>query len=401
MSQKKNQHIVPRTYLRSFTDSVRPDGITEHVPFEPCVWVIEKSLKSEPKCKAPGNILWKSYFYNLDEDEDASPVIEEFLMKIEGKYPQILKKISVKGVLTREELLNITLFVDTLFRRTPPSLKHWQNQINKVEELYRHVDQAYNHSQEISDQVWKGSHEMAKKQIINSAGALSSLLLKAGVVFVFNSSKLSFVSSDNPVVYQFLHIDELYELSIPKAWTYKNIRTNEKNFFCYCSLTPNIALISSPFIQLPCGWAEIDDPNFSFKMNMLTHIKADSVLISNQSKPYGLYQNIAIQYLESIQDIQPPEGIRFLIYTNKARYDLKVDAYRGLDTHPIQPEVYFWTRDLETLHAIAQDDVIEFVHCNENIIETGNIAYWRLQSLRLRCVSLHPDEPSVMKGFCS
>jgi hypothetical protein len=92
MAQKKKQHIVPRTYLKAFIDSVRPNGIPEQVPFEPSVWVVEKSLKSEPKRKAPDNILWKSYFYNLEEDENASPVIEEFLSKIEGRYPQVLKK---------------------------------------------------------------------------------------------------------------------------------------------------------------------------------------------------------------------------------------------------------------------------------------------------------------------
>ena len=137
----------------------------------------------------------------------------------------------------------IALFIDTLFRRTPPSLEHWQSQINQVEELYRHVDQAYNQCQEISDQVWKGSHEIAKKQIINSAGALSSLVLKAGLVFVFNFSELPFLSSDNPVTYQFGHIDDLYRVNIPKDWIYENIGTNEQNFFCYCALTPTIAVI--------------------------------------------------------------------------------------------------------------------------------------------------------------
>jgi len=398
MAQKKRQHIIPRTYLRAFTDPVRPDGMPDHVPFEPSVWVIEKSLKSEPKRKAPDNVLWKSYFYNLDEDEDASPVIEEFLSKIEGKYPQALKKISAKEALTGEDLLYIALFIDTLFRRTPPSLEHWQSQINQVEELYRHVDQAYHQSQEISDQVWKGSHEIAKKQIINSAGALSSLVLKAGLVFVFNFSELPFLSSDNPVTYQFGHIDDLYRVSIPKDWIYEDIGTNEQNFFCYCALTPTIAVISSPFIQLPneapYAWAETNDPNFPFSMNILTHRKADSVLISHQSKPYGVHQDFAIQFIESIQNTHPPEGIQFLIYTHKARYYLNVDVYERLDTHPLQPEVHFWTKDLVTLHAVAQDDVIEVLHYYENGVEKGGTRHLRLYS-----VSLHPDEPSVMKAY--
>ena len=397
MVQKKRQHIVPRTYLKAFTDPVRPDGIPRHVPFDPFVWVIEKSLKSEPKPKAPNNVLWKPYFYNLDEDEDTSPVIEEFLSKIEGKYPQILKKISSREALTEEELFYIALFIDTLFRRTLPSLKHWQSQINKVEELYRHVDQAHNQSQEISDQFWKGSHEIAKKQIISSAGALSSLVLEAGLVFIFNLSELSFLSSDNPVAHEFGHIDDLYRVSIPKDWTYENVGTNEQGFFCYCPLTPTIAVMSSPFLQLPdeapYAWAETNDPNFSFSMNILTHRKADSILISHQSKPYGVYQNLAIQFLERLQNIQSPEGIQFIICTNKARYHLNVDVYKRLDTQLLQPELHFWTKDLVTLHTIAQDDVIEVVHYYESGIEMGGTRYLKLYS-----VSIHPDEPSVMKA---
>ncbi|WP_041229683.1 DUF4238 domain-containing protein [Rippkaea orientalis] len=75
MAQKKKQHIVPRTYLKAFIDPVRPDGMPEHIPFEPSVWVIEKSLKSEPKRKAPDNILWKSYFYRILHSKPTSVAI--------------------------------------------------------------------------------------------------------------------------------------------------------------------------------------------------------------------------------------------------------------------------------------------------------------------------------------
>jgi hypothetical protein len=398
MAEKKKQHIIPRTYLKAFTDPNRPDGMPEYIPFEPCVWVTEKSLKSEPQRKSPDHrTFWKPYFYKLDEDNDRSPVIEEALSKIEGKYPRVLKKISNREALTVEELVYIALFIDTLFRRTEPSLEHWQIQINKIEELYRHIDQAYNQSQEISNSVWKGSHEIAKKLIIDRSGTLSSLILAAGLIFVFNHSELPFFSSDNPVTYQFGHIDDLYRVSIPKAWTYPNIQTNEQKFFCYCPLTPTIAVLSSPFIRLPDEaqyvWAETTDPNFPFSMNILTHHRSDYILISHQQKPYGIHQNFAIQFLESIQNAQPPKGIQFLIYTNKARYSLSVDTYKRFDTNPLQPEVYFWTKDFKTLHALAQDDFIEVVHYYEDGVERGGTRYLKLYS-----VSLYSDEPSVMKA---
>jgi hypothetical protein len=402
MVQKKKQHIIPRTYLKAFTDPTRPDGMPEHVPFEPSVWVTEKSLKSEPQRKSPEHrTFWKPHFYKLEDDSDSSPVIEEALSRIEGKYPHVLKKVCNRKALTIDELTYLALFIDTLFHRTEPSLEHKQNQINQIEELYRHADQVYNQSQEISDEVFQGSNEIAKKQIIDGAGTLSSLILKAGLVFVFNHSEFPFFSSDNPVTYRFMHIDNLHEVGIPKACTYKNIGTNEQNFFCYCALTPTVAVVSSPFIQLPdqapYAWAETKDPDFPFNMNILTHHRANSVLISHQPKPYGIDQDFVIQFLENIQNAQPPKEIQFLIYTNKARYSISVDAYECFDTSPLQPEVHFWTKDLKTLHTLAQDDSIEVMHYYKDGATTG----WT-RDLKLYSVSLCPDEPSVIKSvICS
>jgi hypothetical protein len=398
MAQNKRQHIIPRTYLKAFTDPTRPDDLPENTPFEPPVWIIDKSFKSEPQSKSPDHkTFWKPYFYKLDEDSDSSLVIEKALSKIENKYPSVLKKICNREVLTDEELMYIALFIDTLFRRTEPSLEHRQSQINKIEELYRHVAQSHNQSQDISDEVWEGSHEIAKKRIIDGAGTLSSLILEAGIIFIFNHSELTFFSSDNPVTYQFGHIDDLYRISIPKTWTYQNIGTNEQNFLYYCPLTPTIAVVSSPFIRLPdkasYAWEEITDSNLPFSMNILTHLRADSVLISHQRQPYGIYQDVAIQFIKRIQNAQPPKGIQFLIYTNKARYSLSVDAYDCFENNPLQPEVNFWTNELETLHTLAQDDFIEVVHYYEDGLERG----W-IRNLELYSVSLYPDEPSVMKA---
>lgn len=181
--------------------------------------------------------------------------------------------------------------------------------------------------------------------------------------------------------------------------THDNVGTNEQNFFCYCALTPTIALISSPFIRLPneapYAWAETSDLNFPFSMNILTQRKADSIVISHQPKPYGIHQDFAIQFLQSIQNTQLLKGIQFLIYTNKARYYLTVDTYERLDRHPLQSEVHFWTKDLETLHTIAQDDIIDVVHYYEDGFERGFT-----RNLRLYSVSLHLDEPSVMQAYC-
>lgn len=103
---------------------------------------------------------------------------------------------------------------------------------------------------------------------------------------------------------------------------------------------------------------------------------------------------MVIHFLESILYPQPTKGIKFLIYTNKARYSLNVDAYELIEGPNLFLEVHFWTKDMKTLHMIAQDDVIEVVHYFENDIEKGGT-----RNLKLHCVSLYPNEPSVMKAY--
>ncbi|MGA1839329.1 MAG: DUF4238 domain-containing protein [bacterium] len=395
MAQKRRQHIIPISYQKAFVDPKRPKGIPDNIPFEPAIWMVEKSLESEPKLRSPSNVLCKSYFYKLEDDDKRFPVIEEALSRIESNYPFILGKIRGKERLSLKEMLDLAVFIDTLLRRTESHIDFRQDQIDTLEELYRKVDRCYNKNEQISNDFWKGSHEFAKKLIISAIGAVAILILKFGIIFVFNKSDLPFFTSDNPVMYEFMHIDDLYRYNVPKAWTYNNVGTNEKQFFCYCALSPDIALISSPFLMkhIENPYIEVLEMHFPFGMNILTHLRTNSILISCQSKPYGNYQEKAIKIIKFAQNIKLAKGKILLFYTEKARYYLKVNSYDRINKNPIRPEVHFYTEDLKTLHDIARDDNIEVVYFYEDGIEMGGT-----RNLKFHSVSLQSNCPSVIKA---
>jgi hypothetical protein len=295
----------------------------------------------------------------------------------------------------QQNLINLIVFIETLHQRTESQIEHWQNQYNKIEELYRKVDQHHNNNQNFSDEFWKDSHEIGKKLILIGIGALGKLLIDEGIYFLFNESEMSFVSSDNPVLWTFKHIDELQMLDIPNDWLRDEVKNNQKSFFCYCPLTPKIALFSSPLLkslsEQKYQYWETDYLQLVFSMNFLTHISSESVVISNNPDPYGIYKKQIEKYLESEKSAQQIKGKQILFYTSNSRYWLEVKDYARVSDNPIKTKIEFWTSDFKTLESIAKDKFIESIHMYKDGIEMG-----MARELVFQIVSLCEEEPSII-----
>jgi hypothetical protein len=394
MPDKKKQHLIPECYLHSFADPTPPNGVPPS-KYKPAIWLADKSFREPPTRKGPNNALWKPYFYNLEKDTPSQPYVEDFLSIIESNFSIVLRKIEGHERLGSQDLINLALFVDTLFRRTEDQVGFWQEQIDKIENLYRKVDRAYGGNENTSNEYWAGSHEGAKRMVVDATGAITALVLKVGISIVINDSNMAFFTSDHPVTYTFMHIDDLYGHSIPKSWTYENIGTNEKEFFCYCPLTPRHAFISSPFIRPPTEdlYRVVNDPSFALGMNFITHLQAKSVLISSTPRPYTHYQGLAIRTIEMARKLSRPKGQQLRIYTNRARYDISVSKYERINDYPIRPKIKFWTHKLEAVRLMANDQQIDLVEFYENGEESGGT-----RNLKFSSVSIHPEEPSVLEA---
>jgi len=394
--EKKKQHLVPKCYLKAFIDPTPPKGVPVE-KYEPCTWVVDKSLEGKPKRKGLNNkMFWEPYFYNLDEDILSQPYVENFLAVIETNYSTAIRKIVNNEQITMDDWDSLAVFIDTLFRRSEGQVEHWQKQINEIERVYRLVDHSHNGNENVSNEYFLGSHELAKRMVRTATGTISNLISLAGISIVKNNSNIPFFTSDHPVTYIFTHIDNLLEWGIPKLWVYDHIGTNEKKFFCFCPLTPSYALISSPFIK-PSTKGVFRSENsyyFSFGMNFLTHHNAKSVLISSSSIPYKNYQDHAIKVIKFLnKTASTPEGEKLIIYTNNARYSIIVSRCERIDDHPMYPKIKFWTENLKAVQIMANDQKVDLVEFYQDRKETGGT-----RNMKFTFVSINPNEPSILEA---
>jgi hypothetical protein len=398
MTIKKNHHMIPKFYLKEFVDSSKPNNFSDDALYQPTFWEINKSLEVEPVRKSPKNSFGKNRFYKLDKDTDENQVVEETLSKIEKNFNDTLQKLKEKILLTEQDLINLIVFVETLYLRTERQIEHWQNKINEFERIYREVDQAHNNAQKYSDDFFKGSHEIGKKFVIAGIGAMGKLIIKEGLYILFNQSEMPFISSDSPVLWTHGHIDELRASNIPINWLKEEIKTNQKQFFCYCPLTPKIAIFSSPFFKFVdkqiCSYWETTNMELVFSMNYLTQTSANEVIIANKPNPYGDYEKRVKDYLESTNTLQHKKGKQMLFYTSNARYLLKVEDYEHIFDNPSKTQIKFWTNDFETLKLIFNDKFIESVQLYEDGLERSGA-----RRLMFFEVSLDRKSPSVIVQF--
>lgn len=395
MTIKKKQHLIPQCYLKSFVDSEPPPNVPEN-KYHPSVWLLDKSLKNSSKRKAPKNILWKSYFYNLKEDNIEQPYVEGFLSKVEGRYSQLLDIVKNQGHLGKEDQFILALFIDTLYRRTENQLNFWGETLEKLENIYRQVDRSINGNENYSDEYFKGSSEIPKKMIVDASGTLANLILKVGFNLIKNESEIPFFTSDTPVFYNFFHIDELLNQNIPEDWTYPEIGKNEKEFFCFCPLTPKVALISSPFIKSVTfnpKYLRVKEPTLPIRLNLLTKEAAKEEIVSSIEKPFRSYQAQILDTITISRALHSAPKKSLRIYTQKNRYDINVSGYERISYHPLQPIIKFWTNDFESLKEMGDDNKVTLVEFFDEGEEMGGT-----RNLKFESISIHPDTPTVLKA---
>ena len=86
MSEPKNQHIIPRCYLKQFVDPATLPGQ------EPYVWIFERESKRGKK-KAPKNILTETDLYTFSTpDGKKDYALEKTLSQIESEYALVFEK---------------------------------------------------------------------------------------------------------------------------------------------------------------------------------------------------------------------------------------------------------------------------------------------------------------------
>lgn len=188
MSEPKNQHVIPRCYLKQFVDPRTP---AEH---EPYVWIFERDQRRGRK-KAPKNILAETDFYTLKGDY----TIEKTLAQIESEYSAIFdRKISKKKPLSPEEHILFSAFVSAMLQRTLKQKENIEGFIDQFVEKMTQLEKAHGMPPKTSEE-WKANKEHAHKlSVMAMIPEITKILSQMNVAFLCSDGRASFITSDAP-----------------------------------------------------------------------------------------------------------------------------------------------------------------------------------------------------------
>jgi len=264
----KRQHWLP---LTSYLENFAAEGKVK------TYWLKEGGRAdfiktAEQKDIAPINVGVKKDLY----ENPHLPVntIEDSLAVVEGYYLKVLRdKILQHKPLTEEEQEQVALYISTLENRTVLQKKHWEDNMDKLEQKGRNIALAHN-APDAADR-WSEQLKTAKDTTFTAALVIAMQVDKwQPLDFCFlvipDNVDAEFITSDHPVTLTDFTMDNsFYGLN---HWH----RTAE----CVVPLTPKIALFGNM-----CGingYKEVDY-NFVREVNNRILRRADKTLISKSS----------------------------------------------------------------------------------------------------------------------
>ncbi len=232
MANKKDQHIVPRCYLKQFVDS-SIEG--DNSQFEAGVFVNSSALDGPWKMKGVNNgIFTKTRFYNLKSDDPDKPLVEDYLGKLESSYTSAITRL-LNNEFSNEILSIFTLFAMIQFLRTERTLKAHQESWDRVA--------SYADMFEGGERNRRLYGEISKKQLLHLAEpkTLNPIHEKSGIII--NSTQIPFLTSDMPVVRKSYNLEDISDVFRPLQQSrYDN--DHLESIFYFMPLTPWLAYIS-------------------------------------------------------------------------------------------------------------------------------------------------------------
>lgn len=193
MSEPKNQHIIPRCYLKQFVDPHTPSNQ------EPYVWIFERESKRGRK-KAPKNILAETDFYTIKLKSGGKDYsIEKTLSQIEGEYASVFeKKIKAKLPLNDYEHIIVCVFVAAMLQRTLAQKENIEGFIDQMIEMTEEMEKANNLPPERSLELKQEKENAHKISLVQMIPRITEILLKMNLAFMCSNKQGAFITSDSP-----------------------------------------------------------------------------------------------------------------------------------------------------------------------------------------------------------
>lgn len=192
MSEPKNQHIIPRCYLKHFVDPNTPLG------HEPYVWIFERKSKKGKK-RAPKNILAEKNFYTLKVRGKKDYSIEKTLAQIEGEYSSVFEtKIKAKLPLNEYEHIILCSFVAAMLQRTLKQKESIEGTLDQIIERAEKMEKENGLLPKTSIELKKKKEDAHKLSVIQMIPHITEVLLKMNLAFFSSNRQSSFITSDAP-----------------------------------------------------------------------------------------------------------------------------------------------------------------------------------------------------------
>jgi hypothetical protein len=191
MSDPKNQHTIPKCYLKQFVDPKIPSN------FGPCVWIFERKSKSKiGKRQNVRSVLTGNDIYTFQGDY----TIEKTLAQIESDYAVIFeKKIKNKIPLEPDEHLTLCAFVAAMLQRTLKQKEHIERFMDQVIGHAKQLEMVHGAPAKTSLEWEKQKADAHKLSVMKMIPEIANLLYNMNVAFLCTKNKrVSFITSDAP-----------------------------------------------------------------------------------------------------------------------------------------------------------------------------------------------------------
>ncbi|MDP3769374.1 MAG: DUF4238 domain-containing protein [bacterium] len=189
MSEPKNQHIIPKCYLKQFVDPKTPSN------YGPCVWIFERENRVG-KRKNVRSVLTGTDIYTFQGDYS----IEKSLAQLESEYAVIFeKKIKNKIPLNPYEHAIFCAFVAAMLQRTLKQKENIEHFIDQIVDHAKQMEIAHGVPHKTSLEWEKEKEDAHKLSVIQMIPEITKILSQMNTAFLCTKNKrVSFITSDSP-----------------------------------------------------------------------------------------------------------------------------------------------------------------------------------------------------------
>lgn len=212
MPDPKNQHTIPKCYLKQFIDPKVPKN------FGPCVWIFERESK-KGKRQNIRSVLIETDIYTFKGDY----IIEKSLAQLESEYASIFEnKIKNKIPLDPEEHAIFCAFIAAMLQRTMKQKRHVENFFDQMIGWAKQLEMVHGAKPKSSIEWEEAKKDAHKISIVETVPEIAEILTKMNIAFLCTKNKrVSFITSDSPA--HLFNSQIQFQNIIPPAFGQKHV----------------------------------------------------------------------------------------------------------------------------------------------------------------------------------